>query len=189
MRPCAAANSCRNHCETPHFRPYRPFAMPHFIARRSRIRFLTMHVSAPLMLACGLALSGCASMSAPPVAMQEPIAHPIRFLLTFDDGPSGMNYMNPTESVLADLARNPVQPGIKALFFVQTRGATICPLGQGLLKREYAEGHLIGLHTATDGHRNHGAGGIFRIAGDRHCRYPQRYRRCTDAGASAVLEL
>jgi peptidoglycan/xylan/chitin deacetylase (PgdA/CDA1 family) len=102
-----------------------------------------------------LALSGCASMSSPPVATQQQIEHPIRFLLTFDDGPSPMNYMNPTESVLADLASNPIQPGIKALFFVQTRGATIYPLGQSLMKREYTEGHLIGLHTATNGHRNH----------------------------------
>lgn len=103
----------------------------------------------------GLALSGCASFSSPPVAIKDPIAHPIRFLLTFDDGPSPLVYLNSTESVLADLADNPVQPGIKALFFVQTRGSTIYPIGQALLAREYAEGHLVGLHTATNGHRNH----------------------------------
>jgi peptidoglycan/xylan/chitin deacetylase (PgdA/CDA1 family) len=110
---------------------------------------------AAIAILFGLALTGCASIPPPQVATQEQIAHPIRFLLTFDDGPSPMNYMNPTESVLADLASNPVQPGIKALFFVQTRGATIYPLGQSLMKREYTEGHLIGLHTATNGHRNH----------------------------------
>jgi peptidoglycan/xylan/chitin deacetylase (PgdA/CDA1 family) len=99
-------------------------------------------------------LAACATPAAAPVAL-APLPHPIRFLLTFDDGPSGMGYANPTESILADLKDNPIQPHIKALFFVQTRGATVYALGQHLLARENGEGHLIGLHTATAGHRNH----------------------------------
>lgn len=83
---------------------------------------------------------------------------PLRYLLSFDDGPSGREGPdNPTELVLRTLADNPVQPGIKAIFFVQTRtprdGAT--PRGQALLKRERAEGHLLGFHTATPGHTSH----------------------------------
>lgn len=103
----------------------------------------------PAVLCCG-----CASTHIDTVA-REPIPYPIRFLLTFDDGPSAMGYANSTESILTDLKQNPIQPGIKALFFVQTRGPTVYRIGQELLAREVAEGHLIGLHTATNGHRNH----------------------------------
>jgi peptidoglycan/xylan/chitin deacetylase (PgdA/CDA1 family) len=101
-----------------------------------------------------LLCSGCASTQVESVP-RAAIPAPIRFVLTFDDGPSAMGYANPTESILNDLAQNPIQPGIKALFFVQTRGPTVYRIGQELLAREYEEGHLIGLHTATDGHRNH----------------------------------
>ncbi|HTH45659.1 MAG TPA: polysaccharide deacetylase family protein [Oxalicibacterium sp.] len=120
----------------------------------SRSVFLSTSVRLCVLFALTLLLSACASAPAERVAL-TPIAHPIRFLLSFDDGPSAMNYANPTASILDDLAQNPVQPGIKALFFVQTRGPTVYRIGQQLLAREYAEGHLIGLHTATDGHRNH----------------------------------
>jgi peptidoglycan/xylan/chitin deacetylase (PgdA/CDA1 family) len=82
---------------------------------------------------------------------------PIRFLLTFDDGPSGRGGDNPTAKILDALDDNPVQPGIKALFFIQTRavngGAT--EVGQALLRREYQAGHLLGLHTATPRHASH----------------------------------
>jgi peptidoglycan/xylan/chitin deacetylase (PgdA/CDA1 family) len=82
---------------------------------------------------------------------------PIRFLLTFDDGPSGSGFANPTAQVLATLAENPHQAGIKAVFFVQTRanrsGAT--EIGKQLLQREHNEGHLLAFHTATPGHANH----------------------------------
>ena len=81
---------------------------------------------------------------------------PIRFLLTFDDGPSAKSSDNPTVKILEALDDNPVQPGIKALFFVQTRavngGAT--EVGQALLRREYQAGHLLGLHSATPRHSN-----------------------------------
>ena len=76
-----------------------------------------------------------------------------RLLLTFDDGP----HTN-TESVLDVLAKNPVQEGIKAIFFVQTRSAAGggCRLGRVLLQREHAEGPVLGLHTGTTrGHVSH----------------------------------
>jgi peptidoglycan/xylan/chitin deacetylase (PgdA/CDA1 family) len=127
--------------------------MPFHFAFRLRERASGLRL-APLVLLSLALCCGCASTRTDVVA-REPIRQPIRFLLTFDDGPSAMAYANPTESILADLAQNPIQPGIKALFFVQTRGPTVYRIGQELLAREYAEGHLIGLHTATDGHRNH----------------------------------
>ena len=76
-----------------------------------------------------------------------------RFLLTFDDGPHAN-----TAPVLDLLARNPVQEGIKAIFFVQTRNAEGggCRIGRVLLQREHAEGHVLGLHTGTArGHVGH----------------------------------
>ena len=83
---------------------------------------------------------------------------PVRFLLTFDDGPSGSLQNNPTASILDQLADNPIQPGIKAIFFVQTRypkngGSDI---GQQLLRRIHDSGHLLALHSGSDrGHINH----------------------------------
>ena len=82
---------------------------------------------------------------------------PIRFLLTFDDGPSGSEFANPSAQVLATLANNSTQAGIKAIFFVQTRanrsGAT--EIGQQIMQREFAEGHILAFHTATPQHRSH----------------------------------
>lgn len=105
-------------------------------------------------LALLLALGGCSSN---PVAPGEPTRAPIRFLLTFDDGPSGLLKNNPTGKILDVLKHNEVQPGIKAIFFVQTRsirgGAT--ETGRLLLQREYSEGHLLAFHTATPHHSNH----------------------------------
>lgn len=77
----------------------------------------------------------------------------IRFLLTFDDGPH-----DNTRKVLRQLAHNPVQPDIKAIFFVQTRhpqgGGSV--EGRSLLHLEHAEGHMLGLHTGTPrGHVSH----------------------------------
>ncbi len=105
------------------------------------------------MLAIAL-LSACSSL-APPQA--NPEIEPIRFLLSFDDGPSASTSDNPTEQILDTLADNPIQPGIKALFFVQTRAATAggSVQGQALLRRQQREGHLLGFHTATPGHANH----------------------------------
>lgn len=75
-----------------------------------------------------------------------------RFLLTFDDGPHAN-----TASILEELARNPVQEEIKTIFFVQTRHAEGggSRLGRALLRREHAEGHVLGLHTGTAEHVSH----------------------------------
>jgi peptidoglycan/xylan/chitin deacetylase (PgdA/CDA1 family) len=82
---------------------------------------------------------------------------PIRFLLTFDDGPSGASGNNATVTVLDTLAHNPVQGDIKAVFFTQTRhwhgGST--DIGRALIRREHADGHVVALHTATALHANH----------------------------------
>jgi peptidoglycan/xylan/chitin deacetylase (PgdA/CDA1 family) len=82
---------------------------------------------------------------------------PIRFLISFDDGPSGDHVNNSTEQVLDVLAHNRVQPGIKALFFVQTEAARGggTEIGRKLLAREQAEGHLIEFHTATPHHADY----------------------------------
>jgi peptidoglycan/xylan/chitin deacetylase (PgdA/CDA1 family) len=82
---------------------------------------------------------------------------PIRFLLTFDDGPSGAAKRNPTKRILDTLAQNPIQPGIKAIFFIQTRAARAggTEVGRLLLRREQEEGHLLAFHTATPRHSNH----------------------------------
>ncbi|WP_229487396.1 polysaccharide deacetylase family protein [Pseudoduganella lutea] len=82
---------------------------------------------------------------------------PIRFLLSFDDGPSGSSGDNSTVRVLDTLARNGVQAGIKAVFFTQTRhwhgGGT--ETGRALIRREHADGHVVALHSATATHANH----------------------------------
>ena len=83
---------------------------------------------------------------------------PVRFLITFDDGPSGEAEENSTARILDTLAHNRWQNGIKAIFFVQTRhrfgGGT--EVGQSLLRRMQREGHQLALHTATArGHINH----------------------------------
>ncbi|HXA48432.1 MAG TPA: polysaccharide deacetylase family protein [Burkholderiaceae bacterium] len=107
-----------------------------------------------------LGLSGCAGPS-----LQDRVDPgssttnhaPIRFLLTFDDGPAASGLPSPTQSILDDLANNPLQPGIKAIFFLQTRASDAggSPLGKQLMQREYDDGHLLAFHTATAGHTNH----------------------------------
>ncbi|KIH84776.1 polysaccharide deacetylase family protein [Pseudomonas batumici] len=107
-----------------------------------------------------VSLAGCIGPPMPLTAQTEQALRsqpPIRFLLTFDDGPSASSFWNPTASVLDDLARNPIQPGIKAVFFVQTRAprAGNSDIGRALMRREHAEGHILGFHTATPWHTNH----------------------------------
>ena len=82
---------------------------------------------------------------------------PVRFLLTFDDGPSASSFWNPTETVLDSLKSNALQPDIKAVFFVQTSAprAGNSDIGWRLMQREHDEGHVLGFHTATHWHTNH----------------------------------
>jgi peptidoglycan-N-acetylglucosamine deacetylase len=86
-----------------------------------------------------------------------PTPAPIRFLLTFDDGPSGSSWHNPTARVLDALERNPTQAGIKAIFFTQTGalGEDENGIARQLLRREHQDGHLLAFHTATPRHSNH----------------------------------
>lgn len=113
-----------------------------------------------LIVILSILLSGCIGAPIALTAQTEQRLQaqaPIRFLLTFDDGPSASGYNNPTRSVVADLAHNPVLPGIKAVFFVQTEGSRSggSPRGQKTLQREYAAGHILAFHTATAFHTNH----------------------------------
>jgi len=82
---------------------------------------------------------------------------PVRFLLTFDDGPSASSFWNPTMTVLDSLATNPVQPNLKAVFFVQTGAprAGDSDIGREVMRREHADGQILGFHTATHWHTNH----------------------------------
>lgn len=110
------------------------------------------------VLALSVALSGCQSVPARDPATAAPVPHPARFVLTFDDGPSLAQPYNPTTAILDQLANNSVQPGIKAVFFVQTRSPTAggSPRGQELLRRTRDDGHVIALHSGSArGHKNH----------------------------------
>ena len=87
----------------------------------------------------------------------EPPPRACRFLLTFDDGPDTSPALT-SSVVLERLAKNKVQPHIKAIFFVQTRnsGGGGTEYGRFLLRREHNEGHVLGLHSGTArGHVSH----------------------------------
>ncbi len=117
-------------------------------------------VLATALFALALCLSGCigAPVALTPLTEQRlQTQAPIRFLLTFDDGPSASGYANPSRSVIQDLADNPVQPGIKAIFFLQTDAwrAGGSPRGRKTMAREHAAGHILAFHTATRWHSNH----------------------------------
>ncbi len=105
-----------------------------------------------------LNLAGCRSLPPQAPARDVVTSVPVRFLISFDDGPSAAIRDNSTARILDVLAHNRYQPGIKAIFFVQTRhpvgGGT--EVGQALLARIHEEGHVVGLHTASArGHINH----------------------------------
>ncbi|GAB6407602.1 polysaccharide deacetylase family protein [Pseudomonas sp. MHK4] len=115
-----------------------------------------------VLLVCALAVGLLGCISAPiemtPHTEQALRAQPpVRFLLTFDDGPSASSFWNPTETVLDSLAINPLQPGIKAVFFVQTRAtrAGNSDIGRAVMHRERDAGHILAFHTATPSHTNH----------------------------------
>lgn len=107
------------------------------------------------LLAGWLVLASAGSGAEEAVAPPLP---PVRFVLSFDDGPSGEPDDNPTETILDALADNPTQQNIKAIFFVQTRieGGGASDKGRALLAREQREGHVLALHSGTElGHRSH----------------------------------
>lgn len=125
-------------------------------------RFTSMRSFCTILsgLAIATALAGCI---AAPIALTQRTSQqlnqqpPIRFILTFDDGPSASGFANPSVEVLHSLAENPVQNHIKAVFFVQT-GATRAgnsERGRRIMHRENAEGHILGFHSATPWHTNH----------------------------------
>ena len=96
-------------------------------------------------LAIAVGLVGCiaAPIDMTPQTEQRLRAQPsIRFLLTFDDGPSASSFWNPTMTVLDSLASNPVQPNIKAVFFVQTGAprAGDSDIGRALMLRTRGHG-------------------------------------------------
>src|SRR4029077_6020042 len=150
-------------------------------------------------------LTGCAS--APPVDLAAPLPR-IRYLLTFDDGPSSASSNNSTASIADTLAQNPTQNGIKAIFFVLTRAprAGGSDTGKKLMQRLYSEGHVLGLHSGSArGHGNpRGAAcadrpprapaprgdGIFRtrrLTRGRYRRHCLCHRRTAVSGAAPVL--
>ena len=91
-------------------------------------------------------------------SVPRPSPAPVRFVVTFDDGPDGRTNDNPTVGILGALAENPTQKDIKAIFFVQTRSASggATAYGRELLGQEYAQGHVLALHDGSSlGHPNH----------------------------------
>ncbi|MFK7698108.1 polysaccharide deacetylase family protein [Pseudomonas caspiana] len=105
-------------------------------------------------------LAGCISA---PIPLSQQTSErldqqpPVRFVVTFDDGPSASSLANPTLQVLHSLAQNPVQNDIKAIFFVQTgvSRAGNSDRGRRIMRRESAAGHILGFHSGTAGHTNH----------------------------------
>ena len=103
----------------------------------------------------GLCLCMSAAAAWADAEASQPV--PIRLLLSFDDGPSAREAENPTAQILDSLAHNAIQPGIKALFFIQTgaRNGGDTPIGHALIQRTLDDGHVLGFHTATPGHTSH----------------------------------
>jgi peptidoglycan/xylan/chitin deacetylase (PgdA/CDA1 family) len=111
-------------------------------------------------LAISAALAGC--IAAPIPLTQHTTERlsrqpPVRFVLTFDDGPSASGFANPTLQVLHSLAENPIQNDIKAIFFVQTGASRAgdSDRGRRIMHRENTQGHILGFHSGTPGHTNH----------------------------------
>lgn len=124
-----------------------------------------MHITSLLRLrrtaslvTAALALSACALGPVTPLP-PDTAAHlpPVRFLLTFDDGPDTGPYGG-TPLILRQLADNPVAPGVKAIFFVQTehprRGGG--PEGRAQMHDTCAQGQLMAVHSGmVQGHVPH----------------------------------
>lgn len=82
----------------------------------------------------------------------------VRFLLTFDDGPSGKPKKNPTRQILYALQHNPLQKNIKAIFFIQSRDPRLggSPQGQQIMRQQFQQGHILAVHSGTArGHVSH----------------------------------
>lgn len=82
---------------------------------------------------------------------------PVRFLLTFDDGPD-IGTPSLTLKIQDQLAHNPVMPGVKAMFFVQSvhKNHGDSEVGRQLMRATCAAGHVVGLHSGTPrGHVPH----------------------------------
>jgi len=107
-----------------------------------------------LLLPLVLGLCSC-STPTPPSAGPPP---QIRFLVTFDDGPSARTDFNPTLSILGQLATNDVQPHVCAVFFTQPvhphGGGT--PVGRAVMHRIAEQGHVLAIHSVSPrGHVAH----------------------------------
>jgi peptidoglycan/xylan/chitin deacetylase (PgdA/CDA1 family) len=140
----------------PGFFPLEVLASAH--VRRVRFEHVALKKTTTAALALVLLACGCAGPSLEQARALPPNAYPARFLLTFDDGPSTWEPYNPTRSILDTLARNPVQRGIKAVFFLQTRDprAGGSEAGRALMRREHAEGHVLAVHSGSPrGHIDH----------------------------------
>lgn len=112
------------------------------------------------LFAIAIGLAGCIASPidmTPQTEQRLRAQPPIRFVLTFDDGPSASSFWNPTMTVLDSLASNPVQPNLKAVFFVQTGAprAGDSDIGREVMRREHEDGQILGFHTATHWHTNH----------------------------------
>ena len=111
--------------------------------------------------AAATAIALCAACTQAPPKPDDfgpPVTTPVRFLLTFDDGPSTWEPYNPTRAILDQLQRNTSQNEVKAIFFVQTRDprAGGGSAGQALLRRIHGEGHVLALHSGSArGHVSH----------------------------------
>ena len=120
----------------------------------------TLLLNAAGRLALLLLLAAFSSCRSPQSSLSSPPAtNPgVRFLITFDDGPSARMDFNPTLAILDQLATNDVQAGICAIFFIQThhpKGAAT-PQGFKVLQQIPAQGHVVGIHSVSfKGHLDH----------------------------------
>jgi len=90
-------------------------------------------------------------------AAPSPSEAPVRFLLSFDDGPTPEPGSH-TRLIQRQLKDNPVLPGIKAVFFMQTehpiRGGS--EAGSAMMRETCEGGHVLAVHSGhVRGHVSH----------------------------------